>query len=311
MKTAERVLTAGLVYLLLTVTACGQPASGRKTDIEPAPKKPEPSGYSILFTKQRDRTDNIYLISKEGKTIQITDHPSKDSSAILSKDGRKMVFTSERVGWWKIWLMDAEKKSFLQLTDAGQAEYAPFWSPDAERIVFVSDRDGNSEIYVMNSDGGDLENLTRNSETDTMPFWGSDNKIYYSSKKDGVYQIMKMNPDGSEKAAVTTGAGDKYYPQLSPDEKQILFYGEKDGNPEIYIMNAENEREIKRLTNNPLMDIRPRWSPDGRKIVFERGDKKTNQHIFIIDADGQNERQLTFEDYNYSPSFVSNESFLK
>ena len=62
--------------------------------------------------------------------------------------------------------------------------------------------------------------------------------------------------------------------------------------------------EKKRLTNNPLMDIRPRWSSDDKKIVFERGNKKDDQHIFMMDANGENVKQLTFKNYNCAASFV-------
>ena len=99
-------------------------------------------------------------------------------------------------------------------------------------------------------------------------------------------------------------------PQPSPDGKGVLFYGDKDGNPEIYLMDTQDETKVTRLTNDPLMDIRPRWSHDGQKIVFERGNKKSSQNIFWMDADGKNQKQLTFEGYNYAPSFVANDKYL-
>jgi TolB protein len=309
MTIRSKIFLINLFICLLFFVACGNEASN-EVKAQNVKKEINQTGYSILFTKQKNRTDNIFLITSDGKTKQITDHRSKDSSPILSTDGKKMVFTSERVGWWKIWLMDVESKSYMQLTNASQAEYGPYFSPNGEKIVFVSDRDGNSEIYVMDLDGKNLINITNNKATDKEPFWANEGKIYYSSKEDGVYQIMSIKADGTDKKTLTNGKGNKHMPQLSPDGKKILFYSEKDGNPEIYTMIVGNEDDITRLTNNPLMDIRPRWSPDGKMIVFERGNKKDNQNIFIMDADGKNQKQLTFEDYNYAPSFVSNESIL-
>ena len=69
----------------------------------------------ILFTKQINNNDNIYLIDKEGKQQQVTNHNRKDSSPMLSPDGKFMVFTSERVGWWKIWLMGIKKKENIDI----------------------------------------------------------------------------------------------------------------------------------------------------------------------------------------------------
>ena len=125
-----------LLITLLFFANCGLDTEFDAAKAEREVSKPNSGGYSVLFTRQKNREDNIYLISADGKTHQITVNPRKDSSAFLSKDGKHMVFTSERVGWWKIWSMDVEKKTFAQLTDAEQAEYGPYWSPDARRIVF-------------------------------------------------------------------------------------------------------------------------------------------------------------------------------
>ena len=81
---------------------------------------------------------------------------------------------------------------------------------------------------------------------------------------------------------------------------EILFYSSRTGNHEIYTMNDDGSR-IRRLTDNPLADKEARWSPDGKNIVFGREpmykgpvalDLLTS-NIFIMDADGRNERQLT------------------
>lgn len=73
---------------------------------------------------------------------------------------------------------------------------------------------------------------------------------------------------------------------------KILFYSSRTGNHEIYTMNDDGSH-IQRITDNPLADVNPRWSPDGSKIVFERAFTHENRKIFIMDADGRNEHQLT------------------
>ncbi len=47
----------------------------------------------------------------------------------------------------------------------------------------------------------------------------------------------------------------------------IAFHSNRDGNSEIYVMNADGTNPT-RLTDNPAEDILPAWSPDGRKIAF-------------------------------------------
>lgn len=263
----------------------------------------------ILFTKQINNVDNLYLITSDGKLQKITDHSRKDSSPMASPDGKYIAFTSERVGWWKIWLMNVENNSFKQLTTSRSAEYAPCWSPNGKQIVFVTSRDGNAELYTMSATGQNLRNITQNPANDNLPSWGADNRIYYSTKIEGFFQIAAINPDGSDRQIITEGKTHKYMPQLSPNQKRLLFYSDAGNNSDVYIMNI-NGSGIQRLTDHPLLDIRPRWSPDGQKIVFERGNKQDNQHIFIMNADGSAKRQLTTADYNYAPSFVSDCRFL-
>lgn len=56
-------------------------------------------------------------------------------------------------------------------------------------------------------------------------------------------------------------------------------------------MNADGSN-IRRLTDSPLQDIRPRLSPDGKRIVFTRHRNK-HYEIYVMDADGTNVRRLT------------------
>lgn len=261
--------------------------------------------YEILYTQQINNVDDIFVINDKGETKQITNNRSKDSSPMISPDGNFIVFASERVGWWKIWLMNINKNEFKQLTNSSSAEYSPSWSPDENHIVFISSRSGNSDVFVMSKSGKEIKNLTNSSQDDTTPFWGKDNMIYYSSEINGTFQIIRMLPDGSKKEVLTKDDGDKFMPQVSNGKNKLLYYTDVDGNYEIYTMNIDGT-EMKRLTNNPLMDIRPRWSSDDKKIVFERGNKKNNQHIFMMDADGKNIKQLTYKNYNYAASFVPN-----
>lgn len=81
----------------------------------------------------------------------------------------------------------------------------------------------------------------------------------------------------------------------------IAFYSDRDGNPEIYIMNADGSAETP-LTDNSAHDVCPAISPDGTTIAFlsNRNDRdpsgcfpNCNYEIFLIGIDGTNERQIT------------------
>jgi Tol biopolymer transport system component len=74
----------------------------------------------------------------------------------------------------------------------------------------------------------------------------------------------------------------------------MAFVSDRDGNGEIYVMNADGSAQ-RRLTRNPASDGPPVWSPDGRKIAFVRvtDDLTFGSEIYVMNADGSGQRRLT------------------
>ena len=72
---------------------------------------------------------------------------------------------------------------------------------------------------------------------------------------------------------------------------KIAFDSDRDGNREIYVMDADGSNPV-RLTSNATSDRRPAWSPDGSKIAF-MSDRDGNLEIYVMDADGSNQVRLT------------------
>ena len=66
---------------------------------------------------------------------------------------------------------------------------------------------------------------------------------------------------------------------------------DRDGNREIYVMNADGSG-VQRLTNEPHDDRYPSWSPDGSKILFV-SNRDGDSEIFVMNTDGSNPTQLT------------------
>ena len=74
-------------------------------------------------------------------------------------------------------------------------------------------------------------------------------------------------------------------------QAQIAFMSKRDGNPEIYVMDADGGNQ-RNLTNHRNDDWWPSWSPDGKRIVFV-SERDGNREIYVMDADGGNPQNLT------------------
>src|SRR5882724_88405 len=87
-------------------------------------------------------------------------------------------------------------------------------------------------------------------------------------------------------------------PQISPDGKWVAYaVGNVDmeGNRVVYnlwLASTEKPGLRKQLTSAKKSDRHPRWSPDGKSILFESSRSGTSQ-LWIIDAQGGEARQLT------------------
>ena len=79
---------------------------------------------------------------------------------------------------------------------------------------------------------------------------------------------------------------------LASNTGRIAFTSLRDGNPEIYVMDADGGNQ-ENLTNHPAYDLEPDWSPDGTKIAFISGRDGGRFQIHVMDADGKNVIRLT------------------
>jgi Tol biopolymer transport system component len=80
-------------------------------------------------------------------------------------------------------------------------------------------------------------------------------------------------------------------PAWSPDGRTIVFVSWRDGNGEVYAMNADSSSP-RNLTQHPAKDVRPAWSPDGRRIAFVSSRDGRSQ-IYVMNADGSGKRNVS------------------
>jgi Tol biopolymer transport system component len=102
--------------------------------------------------------------------------------------------------------------------------------------------------------------------------------------------IFTANPDGTDVRQLTTDVND-LNPAWSANGRRIAFASKRDGNYEIYVMDADGQNQT-RLTSDPAIDSTPAWSPDGRKIVFESG-RSGRGDVWTMNSDGTDLVNLT------------------
>ena len=85
--------------------------------------------------------------------------------------------------------------------------------------------------------------------------------------------------------------GDVQAPAWSRDGRTIVFVSWRDGNGEVYAMDADGSGP-RNLTQHPAKDVRPAWSPNGRRIAFVSR-RDGNAEVYVMNADGSGKRNLT------------------
>ena len=166
------------------------------------------------------------------------------------------------------------------------------------KLVFDSDRDNermtgtvqnrnNKEIYIADYDGENQRRVTVGKTLNISPRWSPNGRsIAYTSYRRGGGQIFISNIFQGTIEEVTKGEkiGENWLPAWSPDGTRVAFTSTRDGNPEIYVANRDGSN-VRRLTNNPAIDITPTWSPSGTQIAFT-SDRSGSQQIYVTAADG-------------------------
>jgi hypothetical protein len=221
----------------------------------------------------------VCVFGADGTLEQENYYASAVNGMGWSPDGTKFVYARQGCGASycdpeSIWYQGFPSGPTAEVT--AQDDLEPAWSPDGTRIAFVTFRHDPRQLVFDGSVGpaGSTE--------------------LYVSNIDGTGQLRLTNSPGSEGGPTQTGIDDndgESLPSWSPDGTKIAVASNRDGNWEIYVVNADGSGS-QRLTNNPATDLRPRWSPDGTKIAFQTN-RDGNEEIYSMNPDGSGQTNLT------------------
>ncbi|MGK2961906.1 MAG: TolB family protein [Gemmatimonadaceae bacterium] len=147
----------------------------------------------------------------------------------------------------------------------------------ADRIVFVRAEGNRNVLMAMNPDGTDLVSLGAGGVTPHVSPDGR--RVVYATPAEG---IAVLDLATGKETVVAPRLSVR--PRWSPSGDRILFWSDRGGTKEIYVMNGDGSGVV-RLTDGKDGYHEADWSPDGSRIVFRRvtGD---GGDIWTMNADG-------------------------
>ena len=234
------------------------------------PACPTPPDRSQGYVWPVYPTYRIYTANADGSNIQPLfpirlkkgEEPGYNAESVLSPDGKKIVFTSDRGGDLDIWVMNVDGSHARQLTHTLGYDGGPWWSPDGKRICFrayhpqtsqeIADykellgkhliRPTTLDLYVMDADGSHVRQVTDDRKANIASFapsWTPDGHslIYASNRGDEkrrafeVYAIAVDTPDGKPATPerITFGGQFDGFPNFSPDGKRLVWASNRHG----------------------------------------------------------------------------------
>ncbi len=190
-----------------------------------------PRGDWIAFESTRaGGSAAIYRMrSKGSEPERLTRGADPCHSPCWRPDGAAIAYDSPRGRDYEIYGLDIAAGREWRITRSFWRSILPHWSPDGSSIAFTRNEFGWG-IYRMNADGSGVKSLVTKGGS-CRPDWSPDGKriAYVSHEADGKGDVWTMDPDGGNKARVTTdSASYDYDPAWSPDGRWIVYQSTAD-----------------------------------------------------------------------------------
>lgn len=233
-------------------------------------------------------------------------------------------YAGEREG--DIYVVDGDGQNLHNLTNSNFDDVSASWSPDGKQILFLSNRDYKGEdwyhgyaMYVMDASGKNVRRIVDHVTFGVMPFWSpngefisfmeNEDKLKGYNDRDCKVNIIK--PDGTEREAVfglsyCDDLGVSKGAQWSPDGADLLM----STSGRLMVINVSRKEARTEMVGKPPR-YEPRWSADGKKITYIKTLDDNNYDIFIANADGSDEKQITFKSVaDLGPQFAFSDSII-
>jgi Tol biopolymer transport system component/predicted Ser/Thr protein kinase len=242
---------------------------------------------------------NLYLLDLATRqTRQITafdpsNRPPQDFSISPTED--RIAYT-DGDRQFDIWILPMQGGTPVRVTDDLEQDRHPVWHPDGRRIIYSSKRGDTFRVMVVDLDSRTKTQVTVE-DTDYSVLdidRGGTRVLCLGSKEEA--DIWKVEVLTRKELQVTAEVGVEVWPDVSPDGLALAFQSkdETGGVGKILSSKIMTKQLAARGQLSQIADdgYDPRWSPDGKRIAFLRGQGE-QRNIWIVNAAGGDERQLT------------------
>lgn len=245
---------------------------------------------------------NIYLKSPNSKARQQkTTQVSSDIYPVVSPDGTKIAFASDRNGSYDIFVMNLDSgRAKRQISFSEEHEVSPTWSPDGTRIAYskLSNSSREWEIWIFDLANGAVTYLVPGVYPSYSP---KTNVIAFqrSKKGGGYYSLWTIDDQGAAETEILASQEEGYLtPRWSPDGTKLVFAAAGKSVGKTYIWHGGDAKKIVKriqtgrahdlwtinidgtnltqLTTHQESDWDPWWSGDGRIYFSSERDGFTN-----------------------------------
>jgi len=195
----------------------------------------------------------------------------------------KIVFSSDRGGPWRIWVMKADGSGARPLLDGekGAADVDPSFDPEGTKVLFTSTRGGKPGVWSVAAGGGKPVRICDGDQAE----WSPDGKRI--ALRRGGRIVARDVASGAEKTVTPDGWTGCSGPAWSPDGKTVAFARRQKGANAIWLVASGGG--TPKLLYDKKGACEPHFSPDGKRIVYE-----TETHVWSIGADGKANRMVTW-----------------
>ena len=220
----------------------------------------------VYFSEQSNGKADLFVMNADGTNPRVVvATPEADEGApAFSPDGKSLAFDTDRDGNFEIYLTDVDGNQSRRLTRHPGRDLSPAWSPDSSKIAFMSDRGGKGfDVHIMNADGTNIQQVTTTGSAWFPQFSPDGDHLAMHIGRD--VHVLDLKTRALRR--LTADPANGMYPSWSNDGR-IAFMTWRNGRTELFTMFTSGEQQ-ERLVSMPRGGaIDPRWSPDGKRIVF-------------------------------------------